>query len=431
MLLKKILRLFSSMKLALLLLGLIVAACIVGGLIPQSAHTAQYEAQYGEGLAQALQVMQLDSIFTAWWFLLLVGLLLINLLLCSLLRFPAVLRQCREGFSLTKRLHKGDHLFELSCEETHNEAFFRKMGFSRVQTIEFEGHNWRYANRRRLGVWGSWLSHLGMLVIVVGFALGQILLFETSVYGVPGQTLPVPGSDLAVTIDSFEIKLRADDTVEQYIADLTVHKTGEVNGVSGKAMVNAPLNAYGKNFFQNSTGWAVQSSNYQGEELLDSRILFAGESIDLQAINADYMPLTMVLHALYPDFINDGSGPRTRSPNLNNPAALFSIYYQGKLVDMNVAGMGYDIKVADYRFVLSQPQPYTLIQVVGDPATPMTAAGGALMLLGLMLAFYFRPEELWMRLDGEQTAIFGRSASGASLFIDRAEMTVKELKKTT
>ena len=42
--LKKVLRLFSSMKLALLLLGLIVAACVLGGLIPQGAQPAVYEA---------------------------------------------------------------------------------------------------------------------------------------------------------------------------------------------------------------------------------------------------------------------------------------------------------------------------------------------------------------------------------------------------
>ncbi len=427
---KKVLRLFSSMKLALLLLGLIVIACVIGGLIPQGALGAQYEAQYGKEPAQILRALRLDKVFTSWWFLLLAGLLLVNLLLCSLLRFPSVLRQYRDCFSPAQRLGTGDALFELSCNKALGEVFFGKMGFSQVQTLEFEGRVWRYACRRRLGVWGSWLSHLGMLVTVLGFALGQLLLFETNVYGIPGQTLPVPGSDLTVTIDSFDIRLRADDTVEQYIAGLTIKKAGDTAGISGTAMVNAPLNAYGKSFFQNSTGWAVQSSSYLGEKLLDSRVLFAGESIDLQALDAAHLPVVLVFHALYPDYVNDGGGPRTLSPRLNNPAALFSLYYQGKPVDMNVAGMGYDIKVADYRFVLSRPHPYTLIQVVGDPAAPLAAAGGALMLLGLMLAFYLRPEELWMRLDGDKAAVYGRSIRGASMFRDRAETTMKELRKT-
>ena len=419
------------MKLALLLLGMIVAACAVGGLIPQGAQNAQYEAQYGKGLAQVLQAAQLDRLFTAWWFLLLVGLLLVNLCLCSILRFPDVMKQYREGFTLAQRLDRGDQTFELSCQENQGGAFFKKMGFGQAQTLETEGCSWRYASRRRFGVWGSWLSHLGLLLMVVGFALGQLLLFEASIYGVPGQTLPLAGSDLQVTIEGFQIKLRPDSTVEQYIADLRVTSTGDGSSVSGKAMVNAPLNAYGKHFFQNATGWAVQAESYRDDEQLDSRILFAGESIELQALSENHLPLVLVFHAFYPDFVSDAGGPRTRSPQLNNPAALFSLYYQGKLVDMNVAGMGYDIKAADYRFVLSRPQPYTLIQVVGDPASPLTAAGATLMLLGLTLAFYLRPEELWMRLDGEGAVVFGRSARGASLFHDRAEMTLKEREKNT
>lgn len=97
---------------------------------------------------------------------------------------------------------------------------------------------------------------------------------------------------------------------------------------------------------------------------------------------------------------------------------------------MNVVSMGADIKVADYRFQFRDPQPYTLIQVVGDPAMPVAAAGGALMLLGLMLAFYLRPEELWMRLADEEAILYGKTLKGSSMFCDRAEIVLKELKGT-
>ena len=427
---KKLFRVFSSMKLALLLLGLIIAACVAGSLIPQGLLPAQYTERYGGRLAGVLLALEADRLFTAWWFLLLAGLLVINLLVCSLLRFPKILKDYREGFSLKARLRHGGALFELPSAPEEGEAFFRRMGFRAAVETERDGARWRYASRRRVGVWGSWLSHLGILLIVAGFALGQLLLFEASVYGVPGQTLIVPGSGLSVTVDAFDILLRDDGTVAQYAAGLTV-TDGKGGSVAGRTMVNAPLKAFGKDFFQNSTGWAVTLDTYRGSEPLDSRIFFAGESIDLALLDADHLPLSLVFHALYPDYFNDGNGPRTLSPRLNNPAALFSLYYQGKLVDMNVAGMGYDIKAADYRFVMSQPRPYTLIQVVGDPAVPLALLGGGLMLLGLLLAFYWRPEELWMRLDGEGAAVFGRSARGAALFRDRAEKTMKELRKST
>ncbi|MHC1787616.1 MAG: cytochrome c biogenesis protein ResB [Christensenellales bacterium] len=428
---KKLLRPLASMKLALLLLGLIVLACVAGGLIPQGGRGEDYQLQFGEGLAAALQWAGFFHLFSAWWFLALVGLLLINLLLCSLLRFSAVLKQYREGFSLPLRLRQADSQFAWTGDIKRGEILLRRMGFRRFETLTLDGTPWRYARRRRLGIWGSWLSHLGMLLMVVGFALGQLLLFEGSVYGVPGQTLPLIGSSLLVNIRDFQIKLRPDDTPLQYLADLTVTDSRDGSIVSGTAMVNAPLQAFGKRFLQNSTGWAATLCSYRGDTLLDKRILCTGESLSLETMPGDNLPLTLVFHAFYPDYVNDAGGPRTRSPRLLHPVALFSLYYQGKLVDMNTVGMGYDIKVADHRFVLSDPQPYTLIQVVGDPAMPLALLGGALMLLGLLLAFYWRPEELWLRLDGAEATVYGRSAKGAALFLDRATLLWKELERTT
>lgn len=426
--LKKALRLFSSMSLALVLLGLIALACVAGGVIPQNGLPAQYEALYGPGWAAALQALQLHRVFSALWFQALVVLLMINLCLCSILRFPQTLRQMRRGYTLDRRLQtEAAPLAELPADRA--DAYFKAMGFPRWQTSPREDGAWRYAARRKIGLWGSWVSHLGMLVIAVAFALGQWLMFEGSVYGVPGQTLPLADTSLTITINAFDILFRADDTVEQYVADLTVRDEAAGTSVSGRAMVNQPLNAYGKHFYQNSTGWAATLATYVGDELLDTRPFFAGESLDLQEISAEALPLALVFHALYPDYIQGPDGPRTRSPQLNNPAALFSLYYQGKLVDMNVAGMGYDIKVADTRFVLSAPRPYTLIQVVGDPAIPLATAGGGLMLVGLFLAFYWRPEELWAKVEGQKATVWGRSPRGAQLFEDRARAALKAIEE--
>ncbi len=424
---KKVFRYFSSMGLALLLLGLIVVACVLGGIIPQGALPNQYAALYGQTPADILMFLHLDRVFTAWWFLVLVGLLLINLCLCSLLRFPKVLKKYREGYSLQSRLSKNNALFSYDLTRQQGEEMMKRLGFAKTQEAVIDGVSWRYGVRRKAGLWGSWLSHLGMLVIVVGFALGQLLMFEESVYGVPGQRLKLPNTQLEVQIDGFQILLRPDDTVEQYVADLTVHNLEDGTQRSGTSMVNTPFQAYGKSFLQNSTGWAATLDTFKGEEQLDSRVLFAGESLSLTDLNPDDMDLTLLFHALYPDYVKGMDGPRTKSPNLNNPAALFSLYYQGKLVDMNVAGMGYDIKVADYRFVLSHPQPYSLIQVVSDPALPIVALGGLMMLIGLFLAFYLRPEEVWMLIGQDSATVFGYTLKGAALFIDKAAIIYKEI----
>jgi cytochrome c biogenesis protein len=428
--LKKVLAWFASMHLALLLLGLILLACIVGGVVPQNAQPVQYTALYGDGVAQVLLFLQLDRVFTATWFVSLMALLLVNLCLCSVLRFPQVFRQYRQGFSLKKRLAAPQSTFSYPCTQQSGRQLLSKMGFAKLENVtDDEGRNYLYGVRRRAGLWGSWLSHLGMLVIVVGFALGQMLHFETYVYGVPGQRLAIEGTELEVSIEDFDIHLRDDHTVEQYEAHLTVyHRDGRQ--VTGVAQVNAPLQAFGKSILQNATGWACMLTTWQDDKVLDERILFAGESLEVQDIDPNARDLALVFRAFYPDYVRGKQGPATKSPYLNNPAALFSLYYQGKLVDTNVAGMGYDIKAADIRFVLSNPQPYTLLQVVADPTLPVVAVGGALMLIGLFLAFYWRPEEGWMQCaENNECTVYGYTKKGGALFADKAAMIFKEVQQ--
>jgi cytochrome c biogenesis protein len=428
---KKMLRVFSSMHLALVLLGLIVLSCVLGGIIPQGALPQDYRDLFGETFSQVILFAGFDRVFTAWWFILLMGLLLINLFLCSLIRFPSTLKLYREGFTLNSCLLQTKPSFDLCLSPGRARDFLQQLGFAKPLSQTVDGVHYLYQSRRRLGVWGSWLSHLGMLIIVVGFALGQLLHVDTSVYGVPGQTKQVPGHDIAVQIDAFDIILRDDHTVEQYIADLTVHNTKDNTSVKGQSKVNHPLEAYGMSFLQNATGWAVNVSSFRGEELLDERIVCAGESVELKNLHEDYMDLALVVHALYPDVIMTPAGPRTASPHLNNPAVLFSLYYQGKLVDQNLVGIGHDIKASDYRFVLSSPQPYTLIQIVSDPSLPLVMAGGVLMLIGLFLAFYVRPQQVWVRYEEGQERVYGYTKKGADLFSDKAVMLTKEMNTTT
>ena len=121
-----------------------------------------YEAYYGKTAAQLISALQLDQVFTCWWFIVLVSVLCINLLLCSILRFKPVYMRSRKYDSI----------------------------------------------RYRISVWGPWLCHVGMLLLIVGFALGQIYSMEAYVYGVPGETKELEGTEYSIRIDDFQILLR-------------------------------------------------------------------------------------------------------------------------------------------------------------------------------------------------------------------------------
>lgn len=341
---KKILSFMYSMKLAVILLALIVLACVAGSVISQNQVAVYYEAYYGAAMAKLISTMQLDQVFTCWWFLLLVAVLCVNLLLCSVLRFKTVFKRCRQYPDM----------------------------------------------RHRVSVWGPWLCHVGMLLLIVGFALGQVYSFEAYVYGVPGQTKQVEGKDYSIRIDDFQILLREDDTVEQYVAELTVIDNTEGTEVSGTAMVNHPMDAFGMRVYQNSTGWACQVDVYRDEQLEGSCLMCVGEAL----MPASMPELALVFDKLYPDYAETENGALSLSSQLNNPCVAFSIYYQERWYTSNVVGVDHDLIASPFRFVFHDPQPYTLIQVIHDPYMGLTGVGGVIILVSLFICFYVRPEDM-------------------------------------
>ncbi|MDO4323747.1 MAG: cytochrome c biogenesis protein ResB [Lachnospiraceae bacterium] len=285
----------------------------------------------------------------------------------------------------------------------------------------------RYAVKNKIGIWGAWLCHFGMLVIIAGFGLGQMLKTEYTVYGVPGQTKPIGDTGYELTIDAFEVKLREDATVDQYTSALTVTDSQTGRKESGEASVNAPLSLFGMKLYQNSTGWAASLDVYKDGEKLQEELLCAGE----YAAVKDMEGLAVVLNAFYPDFYEDESGqPMTLSPYLKNPGYLYSIYYHDKIVGMNVLTGNDKITVEDYEFVFHDPQQYTLIQAKRDPFSLLAAAGGVMVLFSLILAFYVHPRELWAVRDGDGIwHIGGKSRKAGTMYLEEIKNAWAELEK--
>lgn len=422
---KRTLRFLCSMQCAISLLVILALACTAGSFIPQGEQMIYYTEHYSEQLTGAILLFGLDDVFHSVWFILLTLLLCANLLCCNVLRFWGLLRKTRTGFTAEKAVSAWDG--NAICTVSSAEEMFRKMGFRKVETYLSGGLEYRYAVRNKAGLWGAWLCHLGMLVIIAGFGLGQMYKTEYTVYGVPGQTKSVGDSGYDLTINDFEVKLREDDTVEQYTADFTVTDTDSGESRSAKTSVNAPASAFGMKYYQNSTGWATQVAVRRGEEILDERLLCAGEYMETPGKE----DLKLMFRAFYPDYTEDAAGnPMTRSSTLKNPAYLYTLYYNGQVLGMNVLPDGEEITVDDYTFVFHDPQLYTLIQVKKDPFTLLAMLGGILVLISLILSFYVRTEELWaVKSENGSWNVAGKSRKGGAIYREKIGLAGSELNK--
>ncbi|MCJ7644892.1 MAG: cytochrome c biogenesis protein ResB, partial [Candidatus Aminicenantes bacterium] len=82
---KSVWRLFSSVKLAIVLFIILTLASILGTLIPQQRTPAEYQAHYGS-LSRVIAGIDLDRLYQSAWFIGLLLLFGLNLVVCSLAR---------------------------------------------------------------------------------------------------------------------------------------------------------------------------------------------------------------------------------------------------------------------------------------------------------------------------------------------------------
>ncbi|NLB20515.1 MAG: cytochrome C biogenesis protein ResB, partial [Clostridium sp.] len=106
----------------------------------------------------------------------------------------------------------------------------------------------------------------------------------------------------------------------------------------------------------------------------------------------------------------------TKSPFLNNPKYLYTIYEDGKSVDMNVASIGERITYKGITFTAFEPKLYTVLQVVKDPGALFAGVGGAILLLGLLLTFYYVPQHIILEESGEEWMLYGDTEKNKDAF---------------
>jgi cytochrome c biogenesis protein len=255
-----------------------------------------------------------------------------------------------------------------------------------------EDENGIYGYRNRIGIWGAWVTHLGILVLILGFIITQTCSYQSYLYGTETTIRQLENTDYQVHIDAFTVTYRDDYTVDSYTTELSVLDENGVVLSKGSTSVNHPFVYKGYRFYQNSTGYACTLELFENDEFQNSEEIYAGTSVSIEALD-----VTIALNNLYPDYQMENGQPQTISPYLNNPYALYTLYYNDNILDMNVAAMGERLKFGVIEADFTDPKQYSMLEVRKDPALSVVLAGAILIMIGLFLSFYFRTEEIWIQ----------------------------------
>lgn len=200
--------LMDSMKFAVSLLILLTVVSIVGVLLPQyppSGFTGTLEMLYiqkfGKVLGGLFIFIGLDHLFTVWWYYLLLALLCFNLLVCSFNRLGGIVRLSRRVHFLREEKSYRDQSnhrsfsLRLDPEKAASGAaeLLRAEGYRVFEAPgDNEGERLVYARRGSLSPFGPFLTHISMVLVIVGAAVSYLLSFEHFQWMARGDTIRVP-----------------------------------------------------------------------------------------------------------------------------------------------------------------------------------------------------------------------------------------------
>ena len=421
--------LFASFNLAIVLLILMVLLAVAGSLIPQQEAAREFSQRIPPGWAAILQKMQVFDLYHSLWFFMLLGLLSLNLMICSLSRFPVTWKSFRakafpDAFT---SLEDMSDVMTILTEERRDSALQRLEGllkkkYGKVEQKETARGDFLYGEKGRLSHFGVYVIHLSILVIIGGAVAGALFGFNAHVRVSEGEatdTVQLKGNggikklDFTVRCERFNVEFYENGAPREYRSDLTFLKNGRVVR-QGSLLVNHPISFEGIRFYQSSYGTApdgkISLSFRRGKKGKIHRLnVGAGDVFELPEDHAQVQILRVEESMMQ-------MGPavklNVRSRRGDTP---FWVFKNIKVIkEMNPDIMEYvplfnPGLFKPYVFSLDRVDRkyYTGLQVAHDPGLPIVASGAFLLVAGFMVVFFTSHRRIWISVEarGDRTAI--------------------------
>lgn len=400
---KKLWNFLRSMRFGMILLVVILAISFVGSIIPQGNEAMWYVQNYPAAHRWIFQ-FGADHLFTTWYFVGLVALLCANLLLCSVVRVGRLRGAARRQIETAAAVQE---MAPLSAEQrTLLEAHLKA---ARYRPNQAEGYTvW---TKNPLGFYGSFLTHLGILLV---FVMGGVVLACSDVRdytAYPGQdTTLADGTVLRVEDFRIEDETGRLDFTSHIIVTLP---NGAADGPA-EISVNHPHSFRGHKFYQQTYGTCgsitVADSAGGTDTFTVDEVCFLSED----GVSGVWY------EALYPGYVRDEEGNFTLITSTAGAYRdpVYQVLVCGEEGRTPVLAMpGESVSVGGLTFTFNDPISYPGIRVKTLPSAAMAGLYGtfALLLFGLWLTFFHIPAAVAVRQDGY--AVCGAKTTGTALEI--------------
>ena len=471
-------RQLTSMRTALVLLFLLALAAVPGSVVPQRNIDAVKVANFQDahpGLTPVYEKLGLFDVYGSVWFSAVYILLMVSLVGCIVPRLRIYWRGYRAAPPRVPR-HLGrlpeSRRFELDEDEDavldRARKVLRKKRYRVVSTGSTDGAALS-AERGYLREAGNLLFHVSVLVVLVGFAYGQLFGYKGGVVTVVGQDFSnslsqyddfSPGrlfdaddlSPLSLKVDDFHVKFLTSGPQmgqpESFDADITYRSSPTAAPRKHDLAVNHPLTVPGTSVFLVGHGYAPVVTVRDG----DGKVAYQGPVVFLP-MDASFMSsgVVKVPYAapeqlgfegfFFPTYgYTRATGPFSQFPDkldpvlsltpshgdlglgLGRPQSVYSIdmknmkYFPS--ADPEKLGPNARIKLSPGETVqlpdglgsirFDRVDRWVKLQVSNSPGKGIALGGVLLGIVGLMGSLFIRPRRAWVRVsraDGSRRTV--------------------------
>ncbi len=270
-LLKSLWQRIGSMSLAIILLVVLSIASVIGTVLLQNQGQADYLQQFGPLWYWVFRSLGLFDMYHTWWFLGMLGFLMVSLTSCLWRNVPKMLKEMRtrKATVAEKSLKRFQYLHDWQLDGAADAAALQQAFRKRLPGWEFRESNQdgvRYfrADKGRWNKWGYILVHSAILVILVGGWMGSEYGFRGDMAVPEGQAedeisflqgtqtghLKMP---FKVRCNSFSIDFFPTGAPKEFRSNLTIIDDGK-EVLTSDIIVNEPLYYKGVRIYQASFG---------------------------------------------------------------------------------------------------------------------------------------------------------------------------------
>jgi cytochrome c biogenesis protein len=439
-------RTLTDVRFAVIQIIVQVSCGIVGTMINQNdafavhdpatyaTEMAQIHARYdpltvlgvnvGPTMVSVFESLGLFRIFNAPWFAMLTMLLVVSIIVCTLDRTPRMWRSVHDV-----RVVQPVPFFDLHLNERARftdasalapadvAAELRRRHFHLREAVAPDGARVLYGDRNQYFKLATLLTHLGLILFLLGGAVTGAFGFETVVFLGDGQTAPVQPvgtpNNLLVKNLGFDAPRRADGSFADYRTHLAVFQGGR-EIAQQTIRVNDPLTVDGFVFHQNTFGPAEELDIRDGSGALvwQGPVIMEGQ---VQGLPQGFLTIPGSDVGLFVllDTAADGS-PVLTTLGVTSTGGTSQPIFAGRL------GLGQPTspdQTAGYTITWTAASAFSGMVIKRDPGQPFIWLAFLSLISGILLTFYLPRRRVWARF--EPTGDTGTPVLRLALLADR------------